>query len=94
MTEDPRLLSTVEIEAIGKSAAHCVLRQHYSLLGYNIDDSDDVKALQQDFAFMRGSRFRFNSMSTWIARTITTVFVVGFMAALAGGLREIFSKGG
>lgn len=91
--DEPRLLSTVEIDAIGKSAARCVLREHYALLGYNIDNSDDVKALQQDFAFMRTSRGRFNSMSTWIGRTITTMIVGGGIWALFGGVREFFTKG-
>lgn len=54
--EPPRLLATAEFEDLPDGSARRALKGFMTVIGYDIDNPNDVKALQAGYAFMRASR--------------------------------------
>lgn len=78
---------TEEIRTIARAAAKEAVAEHYQLLGYDIADPEERRALQADFAHMRRAREGAEEVARIVRRSALMVAIGGLLWVIWEGLR-------
>lgn len=86
---------TENVEEIAKRVAKETIEQHYALLGYDITDPEERRALQADFAYIRRGRAGSEEAARIFKRSAITVALGGLLWMLWEGFKiAVKAKGG
>mgnify|MGYP003971975047 CR=1 FL=1 len=69
----------------GKEGANVVLADHWRIMGWDINDPQDVKNLQRFFSWGRQHKATTTAIATWLTR--------GFVGAVAAGVLTVLILG-
>ena len=83
-------ISKGEAERIAKQAAHEAVSELLLRLGIDVNDADEIRAMQADLIYIRQQRKAAEQLGTNARRFVLGAFVTGVISLIITGLTQYF----